>query len=75
MEKFFDYIGIADDKQVCLMAFKLKRGASAWWDCVQLNCTHERKLLTIMEENEKINDKSVLTTRLPIGVVQIVPGL
>ena len=30
VEKFFDYIGIADDKQVCLMAFKLKGGASAW---------------------------------------------
>ena len=44
VEKFFDYIGIADDKQVCLVAYKLKGGASAWWDRVQLNCTRERKL-------------------------------
>ena len=27
---------------------------------------------TIMEENEKINGRLVLTTRLPAGVVQIV---
>ena len=30
---------------------------------------------TIMEENEKINGRSVFTTRLPAGVVQTVPGL
>ena len=29
----------------------------------------------IMEESEKINGKSVHTTRLLAGVVQIVPGL
>ena len=44
VEKFFDYIGTADDKQVCLVAYKLKGGASAWWDRVQLNRTHEQKL-------------------------------
>ena len=32
VEKFFDYMGTADDKQVCLMAYKLKGGAFAWWD-------------------------------------------
>ena len=41
VEKFFDYIGTVDDKQVCLVAYKLKGGASAWWDCVQSNCTSE----------------------------------
>jgi len=45
VEIFFDYMGIADDKQVCLVAYKLKGGASAWWDCVQLNRTREQKLL------------------------------
>ena len=30
---------------------------------------------TIMEENEKINGRSVHTTKLPAGVIQIVPGL
>ena len=44
VEKFFDYIGTVDDKQVCLVAYKLKGGASACWDRVQLNCTRERKL-------------------------------
>ena len=44
VEKFFDYMGTTDDKQVCLVAYKLKGGESAWWDCVQLNRTRERKL-------------------------------
>ena len=43
VEKFFDYMGTTYDKHVCLMAYKLKEGASAWWDHVQLNRTHERK--------------------------------
>ena len=29
VEKFFDYMGTGDDKQVCLVAYKLKGGASA----------------------------------------------
>ena len=45
VERFFNYMGIIDDKQVCLVAYKLKGGASSWWDCVQLNRTLERKLL------------------------------
>ena len=36
VEKFFDYMGIADHKQVCLVAYKLKGGVSSWWDRVQL---------------------------------------
>ena len=44
VEKFFYYMGTADDKQVCLVAYNLKGGASAWWDRVHLNHTHERKL-------------------------------
>ena len=41
VEKFFYYMGTVDDKQVCLVAYKLKGGAFSQWDCVQLNCTHE----------------------------------
>ena len=41
VEKFSDYMGIANNKQVCLVAYKLKGGASAWWNRVQLNRTHE----------------------------------
>ena len=44
VEKFFDYMGTADDKQVYLVAYKLKGRASAWWDHVQLNHTRERKI-------------------------------
>ena len=44
VEKFFDYMSTADDKQVYLVVYKLKGGASAWWDRVQLNCIRERKL-------------------------------
>ena len=44
VEKFFDYMGTTNDKQVCLVAYKLKGRASAWWDRVQLNHTRERKL-------------------------------
>ena len=45
VEIFFDYLGTANDKQVCLMAYKLKGGASAWWDRVdrkstRLNSSH-----------------------------------
>ena len=29
VERFFDYIGTTDDKQLCLVAYKLKGGASA----------------------------------------------
>ena len=45
VEKFFDYIGIADHKQVCLVAYKLKGGVSSQWDHVQLNRTIEQKFL------------------------------
>ena len=41
VENLFDYMGTAADKQVCLVAYKLKGGASAWWDRVQLNHTYE----------------------------------
>ena len=44
MENFFDYMSTANDKQVYLVVYKLKGGASAWWDHVQLNYTCERKL-------------------------------
>ena len=43
VEKFFDYIGTTDEKQVCLVTYKLKGGASAQQDLVQLNYTRERK--------------------------------
>ena len=30
--RFFDYMEIPDDKKVKLVAYKLKGGASAWWE-------------------------------------------
>ena len=41
VEKFFNYMGTSDEKQVCLVPYQLKGGASAWWDSIQLNCTRE----------------------------------
>ena len=64
VEKFFNYIGRADDKQVCLVG-----------SCSIKPYLRTKASNTIMEENEKINGRSVLTTRLPVGVVQILPGL
>ena len=41
VEKFFNYMGTANDKKVCLVAYKLKGGASTQQDRVQLNRTSE----------------------------------
>lgn len=35
VENFFQYMEIFQDKQIKLMAFKLKGVASAWWQNVQ----------------------------------------
>ena len=43
VEKLFDYMGTPDNKQMCLVAYKLKGGAFSQWDHVQLNRTYERK--------------------------------
>lgn len=32
VENFFNYMNTADNKKVKLVAFKLKGGASAWWE-------------------------------------------
>lgn len=34
VKKIFDYMSTPDDKQVCLVACKLKGGAFAWWEHV-----------------------------------------
>jgi hypothetical protein len=31
VERFFDYMSIREDRKVKLVAYKFKRGASAWW--------------------------------------------
>uniref|UniRef100_A0A5B7BER3 RNA-directed DNA polymerase n=1 Tax=Davidia involucrata TaxID=16924 RepID=A0A5B7BER3_DAVIN len=43
VETFFDCMEISDDKQVKLVAYKLKGGASAWWDQVQQNRRRQGK--------------------------------
>ncbi|KAA0057976.1 uncharacterized protein E6C27_scaffold274G002800 [Cucumis melo var. makuwa] len=38
VESSFKYMEIAKDKKVKMVALKLKLGASAWWDQIQVNC-------------------------------------
>lgn len=37
VEIFFEYASILEEKKVKLVAFKLQRGASAWWDQLERN--------------------------------------
>ena len=43
VECFFDYMKIQEEKQVKLVAYKLKGGATAWWDQVQTTRTRQDK--------------------------------
>ena len=37
VESFFEYMKTAEDKKVKMVSLKLKLGASAWWDQIQVN--------------------------------------
>ncbi|KAI6691341.1 hypothetical protein NL676_028169 [Syzygium grande] len=43
VEKFFDAMDIDEDRQVKLVAYKLKGGASAWWEQTQLTRRRQGK--------------------------------
>lgn len=43
VERFFAYTETLEDKQVRLIAYKLKGGESAWWDRLQLTRNHQRR--------------------------------
>lgn len=43
VEKFFDSMEIEEDRQVKLVAYKLKGGASAWWEQTQLTRRRQGK--------------------------------
>lgn len=35
VDNFFEYLEVLEDKQVTIVAYKLKGTASAWWDGIQ----------------------------------------
>jgi hypothetical protein len=37
VETFFEVMNIPKDRKVSLVAYKLKGGAGAWWNCLQEN--------------------------------------
>ena len=43
VEWFFDYMDILEDKKVKLVAYKLIRGASAWWEQTRSNRAQQGK--------------------------------
>ena len=45
ISKFFDYMEVTKEKRVGLVAFRLKGGASAWWEKLQTRRVHEGKQL------------------------------
>lgn len=43
VEMFFEYMDIPTDKQVKLVAYKLKGGALAWWEQINSHRHHDGK--------------------------------
>lgn len=43
VERFFDYMDIEEGRKVKLVAYKLKGGASAWWEQLQLSRLRQNK--------------------------------
>ena len=43
VENFFDYMGIPEQQQVKIVAYRLQGGASVWWDQIQFTRRREGK--------------------------------
>ena len=44
VENYFEYMCILEEKKVKLVAYKLKGGASTWWERLKLSLSREGKL-------------------------------
>ena len=47
VDKFFDIAYVPMEKQVKFVVYKLKRGATAWWDQLQVSGRRQRKQLVM----------------------------
>lgn len=50
VDNFFNYMEVPEERQVKMVAYMLKSGASAWWDKIQSTRKRHGELLIISWE-------------------------